>query len=137
MSLKDFYEDKKYIQSRIPLVQVVAVLVFLLLLGGLWNLQLLRNKYYIELAERNKVRSIPLIAPRGRILDRNGQVVVDNRPSFILSIPRENLPAVENSLPLLVSGLKLEEGFLESQIEKYRHLPSYLPIPIKEDITPE
>jgi penicillin-binding protein 2 len=137
MALKDFYEDKKFIQSRIPFIQAAAVLVFLFLLGGLWNLQLLRSKYYIELAERNKIRSIPLIAPRGRVLDRNGQVIVDNRPSFTLSIPRENLPAVENSLPLLASGLKLEEGFLESQIEKYRHLPSYLPIVIKEDITPE
>src|SRR5881396_1212735 len=135
MDLKDFYEDKKFVQSRIPFILVAAVLVFLLLLIGLWNLQLLKSKYYIELAEKNRIRSIPWIAPRGRILDRNGQIVVDNQPSFTLIAMRENLPLIENSLDLLASGLNLDKKFLESQFEKYRHLPSYLPIPIKEDIT--
>ncbi len=137
MTLKDFYEDKKFIQARIPFVQAVAVLVFLLLIGGLWNLQLLKSKYYIELAEKNRIRSVPLTAPRGKILDRYGQVLVDNRPSFTLSVMRENLSAVEESLELLVSGLRLDREFLLSQFEKYQRLPSYLPIVIKEDVTIE
>jgi cell division protein FtsI/penicillin-binding protein 2 len=58
MDLKEFYEDKKFVHSRIPLVQVATILVFLLLLVGLWNLQLLKSKYYQELAERNRIRSI-------------------------------------------------------------------------------
>ena len=135
MDLKDFYEDKRFVQSRIPFIQVAAVLVFLFLLIGLWNLQLLKSKYYIELAEKNRIRSIPLVAPRGKILDRNGQILVDNQPSFTLIVLRENWPLLENSLDLLAKGLSLDKKFLESQFEKYRHLPSYLPIPIKEDIT--
>ena len=103
MDLKDFYEDKRFVQSRISFIQVAVVLVFLVLLSGLWNLQLLKSKYYIELAEKNRIRSIPLVAPRGKILDRNGQVVVDNQPSFTLIALRENLPLIENSLDLGVS----------------------------------
>jgi penicillin-binding protein 2 len=137
MDLKEFYEDKKFVHSRIPLVQVATILVFLLLLVGLWNLQLLKSKYYQELAERNRIRSIPLVAPRGKILDRNGQILVDNRPSFTLVVMRENLPLIENSLDLLATGLKLDKVFLESQFEKYRSLPSYLPIVLKEDINKE
>src|SRR5215470_8083091 len=101
MDLKEFYEDKKYVHSRIPIVQLATVFVFLLLVIGLWDLQLLRSKYYIDLAERNRIRSSPLVAPRGKILDRNGQILVDNRPSFTLVVTRENLPTIENSLDLL------------------------------------
>jgi penicillin-binding protein 2 len=135
MALKDFYEDKKFVQSRIPFVRVVAILAFLFLLVGLWNLQVLHRSYYRELAEKNQIRSITLVAPRGRILDRNGQIIVDNRPSFTLSVIRENLPGIQDSLDLLRAGLGLEKEFLKAQIEKRRSQPSYLPIIIKEDMT--
>jgi penicillin-binding protein 2 len=82
MDLKEFYEDKKFVHSRIFLVQVSTISVFLLLLVGLWNLQLLRSKYYVELAERNRIRSTPLVAPRGKVLDRNGQILVDKSRHF-------------------------------------------------------
>jgi penicillin-binding protein 2 len=137
MKLNDFYADKKFIQARIPFVQVAGLIAFLLLFFGLWNLQILKSRYYQELAEKNRIRPIPLVAPRGKILDRNGQIVVDNRPSFVLSLSQEDLPNIEKSLPLLAKGLKLEMGFLESQIQKYRQQPSYIPIIIKEDITIE
>jgi penicillin-binding protein 2 len=134
MALKDFYEDKKFVQSRIPFIRVMAILAFLFLLLGLWNLQILHTNYYRELAEKNRIRSITLVAPRGRILDRNGQIMVDNRPSFTLSVMRENLSGIEESLDLLAAGLGLEKEFLTTQIEKDRQ-PSYLPIIIKEDLT--
>src|SRR4026208_1761385 len=98
MALKDFYEDKKFVQSRIPVIRAVAIVVFLFLLLGLWNLQILQSHYYKELAEKNQLRSITLVAPRGKILDKYGQIIVDNRPSFTLSLLRENLPSIENSL---------------------------------------
>lgn len=135
MALKDFYEDKKFVQSRIAVVRVAAILVFVFLLAGLWNLQILQRSYYGELAERNQIRAITLVAPRGKILDRNGQIIVDNRPSFTLSLMREHLSSIEGSLDLLASGLKLELDFLKSQVEKHRRQPSYLPIVIKEDLT--
>ncbi|MEW5979045.1 MAG: penicillin-binding protein 2 [Acidobacteriota bacterium] len=137
MTLKEFYEDKKYVQSRVVVVQAAALIVFLFLLSGLLNLQLFNSKHYRELAELNQLRSIPLPAPRGRILDRNGQVLVDNRPSFTLSIMRENLPQIESSLDLLAAGLGIDKQFLLTQFEKHRRLPSYLPIVLKEDISIE
>ncbi len=137
MELKDFYTDKKFQQARIPYIQAAAVLAFLSLFFGLWSLQILKSSYYQELAEKNRIRSIALVAPRGKILDRKGQIIVDNRPSFVLSLSQENLSNIEKSLPLLASGLKLEMDFLQSQIQKYRQPPSYIPIILKEDITIE
>src|SRR4030095_7679606 len=135
MPLKDFYEDKRFVQSRIVVIRVAAILVFLFLLGGLWNLQILQRGYYKELAEKNQIRSITLVAPRGKILDRYGKIIVDKRPSFTLSLMREHLSSIESSVNLLASGLNLEVDFLKSQVEKHRHQPSYLPIVIKEDLT--
>ncbi|MBM3803133.1 MAG: penicillin-binding protein 2 [Acidimicrobiia bacterium] len=135
MALKDFYEDKKFVQARIEVIRVAAILVFLFLLAGLWNLQILNRGYYNDLAEKNQVRSITLVAPRGKILDRNGQILVDNRPSFTLSVIREHLSSIGNAIELLASGLNLEVDSLKSQVEKHRRQPSYLPIVIKEDMT--
>ena len=118
MGLKDFYTDKRFVQARIPYVLASALIAFLLLLFGLWNLQILKKGYFEEMAEKNRIRPIVLVAPRGKILDRNGQIIVDNRPSFVLSLSQENLPIVEKSLPLLASGLKLEMSFLLSQIQR-------------------
>ena len=53
-----------------------------LLLFGFWKLQIIDSDRYAQMAERNRVRSIPIIAPRGSMLDREGRVLVDNYPSF-------------------------------------------------------
>ncbi len=135
MPLKDFYEDKKFVQSRIVVVRVATIIVFLCLLTGLWNLQVLHDDYYKDLAQKNQVRYITLVAPRGKILDRNGKVIVDNRGSFTLSTTRDNLPKIDPSLRLLARGLELEPDELRAQIERHRRGPSYLPVVIKEDLT--
>ncbi len=137
MTLKDFYEDKKFLLGRVPLLQIVVVGIFIFLLLGLWYLQLLQHRYYVELSDRNRLRSIPLTAPRGRILDRYGRIVVENRPSYTLSAMRDNLAQVQNNLDLLAKGLGLEKDSLLARIEKYKVQPSYYPIIIKEDLTIE
>jgi len=52
------------------------------LLLGFWKLQVIDADRYSSLAERNRVREIPVIAPRGRMLTADGRVLVDNRPAF-------------------------------------------------------
>ena len=81
MGLKDFYEDKKFVLGRLPFIQYSAIAVFVFLFLGIWNLQILKSKYYKEQAEKNQVRSITLTAPRGKILDRNGLQGVPVEPS--------------------------------------------------------
>ena len=134
MSIKDFYEDKTAIQSRLPLLQLIIVIIFFFLSAGLWKLQLIQRDYYSKIAERNRTRSISWPAPRGNILDRNGRVLVDNKPSFTLTVMRDHLATVIPSFDLLERGLKLEPNFLKSQIEKQSDRPYYLPIVLKENI---
>lgn len=137
MSLKELYEDKKFLLGRVNLIQAIVGAVFILLLLGLWNLQMLKHQYYLDLAERNRIRAIPLPAPRGRILDRQGRTIVENRPSYTLSGMRDNLPAIERNFDLLANGLSLDKETLRGRIEKYKLQPSYYPIIIKDDLTIE
>ena len=61
-----------------------------LLLLGFWKLQIVDSDRYAQLAERNRIRSIPIIAPRGSMLDREGRVLVDNYPSFSVLLLRDD-----------------------------------------------
>ena len=133
MPLRDFYKNKETTQARIPILQVSATLAFLLLLAGLWKVQILRHNHYSVLAEQNQIRSIRWVAPRGNILDRHGRPLADNRPSFTISVLRKDLSELESYLDLLKQGLQLEPDFLRSQIEKQRSRPRHLPLVLKEE----
>jgi penicillin-binding protein 2 len=75
---------------RVLGLSTVALLGFVCLIGQLWYLQVLEGERLREMSEKNRVRIRPVAAPRGILFDRNGEALVDNRPSFTLSlIPRE------------------------------------------------
>jgi len=65
-----FQNDKRMPQGRLAVTSYVIVGMIALLLFGFWKLQIIDSYRYAQLAERNRVRSIPIIAPRGSMLDR-------------------------------------------------------------------
>jgi len=105
----------------------------LLQLLGFWNLQILEADYYTELAERNRIRAIPIIAPRGKMLDREGRVLVDNYPSFSVLLLRDDPEEVERYLPRVAEGLGMTLDELREQIQGAESLPQFHPIVIKVD----
>jgi penicillin-binding protein 2 len=114
----------------------VVVVIVCLLLFGFWKLQVLDSLYYAQLAERNRIRSIPIIAPRGRMLDREGRVLVDNYPSFSVLLLREDQPLLEQHLPEIAEGLELDLEDLKQQLDAARGLPRFNPIVVKPEATP-
>ena len=107
-----------------------------LLLLGFWKLQVIDSDKYGQMAERNRVRSIPIIAPRGRMLDRDGRVLVDNYPSFSVLLLRDDPAAIEKSLPTIAEGLGLSLDDMKEQIVNTQALPKFQPIVIKPEATP-
>src|SRR3970282_2969153 len=85
-----FEREHRLPQTRLTAIQYGLVLIFILLMTAFWNMQVMHSNYYLALAERNRIRNLPLIAPRGRILDRAGRVLVDNYPSFMIWLLREH-----------------------------------------------
>ncbi len=111
---------------------IIVGMVGVLLLG-FWKLQVIDAEKYSSLAERNRVRYIPVIAPRGRMLDRDGRVLVDNRPSFSVLLLRDDLSLVEKHLPVISDGLGIPIDDLREQLNNTKNLPKFQPIIIKPD----
>jgi penicillin-binding protein 2 len=77
---------------RVAVVGGVGVVLFAVLFFRLWNLQALSGDEYLAEAQNNRTREFKVIAPRGDILDRNGEVLVDNRTSLALQLNTSKLP---------------------------------------------
>jgi penicillin-binding protein 2 len=110
--------------------------IFLLFGARLYWMQVVNREAYAEMARQNRLRRLPLKAPRGRILDRNGIVLADSRPSYNIVISREGLKTVEEEIELLVARLGLERDWVIRRFEDAKYEPKYLPIVVKEDASP-
>jgi penicillin-binding protein 2 len=80
---------------RIAVVGGVAVTLFAILFFRLWTLQILEGSENLAQAKNNRTRSFKIIAPRGKIMARNGEVLVDNRTSLALLVDLTKLPEDE------------------------------------------
>ena len=84
-------DDGNFAAGKIAAFQYTTVAIFLFLISGFWRLQVLNPQVYDQAALQNSIKSVPILAPRGRIRDRDGRVIVDNHSSFSLWLARENL----------------------------------------------
>jgi penicillin-binding protein 2 len=131
-----FRNDNRLPQERLAAASYVIVGMLGLLLLGFWKLQVIDSDKYTQMAERNRVRSIPIIAPRGRMLDRDGRVLVDNYPSFSVLLLRDDPVQIDKSLPAIAEGLGLSLDDIKDQLSSTEKLPKFQPIVIKPEATP-
>jgi penicillin-binding protein 2 len=120
---------------KLTAVQYGILLMMLGLVAGLWRLQVLDVDSYRVLAEQNRIRKEPILAPRGKLFDREERIVVDDYPSVSCFLVREQTKDIETDLPLIAKGLDLDLDQLRATLHKYRAQPGYQPIPIKQDVT--
>jgi penicillin-binding protein 2 len=118
-------------------VQYIIVGIFLLLTYGLWRLQVMNSDVYSSLAEKNRIRNVPILAPRGKLLDREGRIIVDNYPSFSALLLRDQSRDLNADADQIARGLHLQPEEVRERIKKFSWLPQYQPIFLKEDITPD
>jgi penicillin-binding protein 2 len=130
-----FRDEVKFAAGKIAAFQYLVVAVFVFLAVGYWDLQVLNEEFYSEKAQQNQIKSLPILAPRGKILDRDGRVIVDNHESYRLILSRENLRP--SHLRPIALGLNLEPSELEAKVRRYSKQPTYFAIPLKEELTPE
>ena len=130
-----FRNDNRLPQARLAIASYIIVGMVGLLLLGFWKLQVVDSDKYGVMAERNRVRSIPIIAPRGRMLDRDGRVLVDNYPSFSILLLRDDPALIDKNLPAIADGLGIQISDLKDQLESTKALPKFQPIVIKPEAT--
>ncbi|HTZ96462.1 MAG TPA: penicillin-binding protein 2 [Terriglobales bacterium] len=132
-----FGRDEKPSPIRLTAVQYIILAIFLFLAYGLWRLQVSQSDYYSAAAERNRVREVPILAPRGKILDRYGRTIVDNYPSFTALLMRDSSRDLNADADLIASGLHMDPREVREKIRRFAGMPQYQPIYLKEDITPD
>ncbi len=132
-----FGRDEKISAIRLTAVQYIILGVFLILTYGLWRLQVMQSDSYALMAEKNRVRNVPILAPRGKILDRQGRVIVDNYPSFSALLLRDSARDLNADADMIAKGLHMDPNELRQRIKKFTAMPQYQPIFLKEDITPD
>ena len=67
-----FGRDEKVSSIRLTAVQYIILVIFMILAYGLWRLQVMQSDFYAQLAEKNRIRNVPILAPRGKILTAKG-----------------------------------------------------------------
>jgi penicillin-binding protein 2 len=131
-------EDQRFPAWKISFLQYVVAGTFLVLLAAYWRLQIGQHQRYEGQAERNRIRNLPVIAPRGRILDREGRILVDNFPAFSVLLMRENVTGlVPARVEAMARGLRLDPEEVQSLVERTAHLPGFQPILLKQSATLE
>jgi len=127
------YEDLRDVQTRLGVVQRVVITLMLVLIGTFWHLQIHRSLYYQRLANKNRERTVPIAAPRGRLLDRHGRVLVENRPAFNLTIAPERVDNVDQTVARLARALEMGEAPIRERLA--RHRVRFRPVVVKSDAT--
>jgi penicillin-binding protein 2 len=126
-------DDVKFATGRITVFQYLAVGVFLYLISSFWDLQVRNPEFYSEQAKRNYIKALPIPAPRGKILDREGRVIVDNHSSFSLILSRENLKP--EHLSQIADGLHIDYDEMMLRLKRFSSRSRYEPITMKEELT--
>src|SRR5437588_9476041 len=132
-----FGRDEKVSSIRLTAVQYIILVIFMILAYGLWKLQVMQSDRYATLAEKNRIRTVPILAPRGKILDREGRTIVDNYPSFSALLLRDSSGDLSADADLIAQGLHLDPNEVRARIRRFASMPQYQPIFLKEDITPD
>jgi penicillin-binding protein 2 len=137
MAVDRVNRDEKLSPLKLALVQYGILAMMLVLVAGLWRLQVLGSDNWRLLAEQNRIRKVPVLAARGKLLDREGRLLVDNYPSVSCFLVREQNRNIDADLPLIAKGFNLDLEQLKTALHRYRTAPGYQPIPIKQDISPD
>lgn len=75
-------ETAQNLFARLTTIHIVAFILLAVLGVRIYYLQIVQGQYYYDRAENQRIRLIPIPAPRGAILDRNGKLLVDSRPTY-------------------------------------------------------
>ena len=128
---------------RLSVVAVVAVALFASLFARLYDLQVVGSDKYQVQAEANRVRTVQVPAPRGRILDRNGKVIVDNRVAVVVAVDRSALGELSQerqdevlwrlSVDLTAAGNPTNADVIRERLTDDRY-SRYAPVPVAVDV---
>jgi penicillin-binding protein 2 len=121
-------------QNRLRHLGFVVVAVLVVLVSRLWHLQIMRGDVYEALSQGNRIRLIPVPAPRGKILDRNGVPLAASRMAFSVSIVPQDVPDIEATVAQLAPILGMSAQTIKEKLAAPRR--PFEPIRLLTDASP-
>ena len=131
------HDRAQNLPARIRTVQIILLALLSICVIRLYNLQIVGHDYYHERAVNQRLRVLPIPAPRGTILDRNGKVLVDSRPVYDVVLQRERGSRIDQNklLAELPEALDLDPEYLQERFAEMSSNPAYESVLIKENAT--
>jgi penicillin-binding protein 2 len=128
-------DDRRSLQVRLTVLQYLLALAFSALTVSFWIFQVAEHAQFKEIADSQYIQRVPLPAPRGLLVDRNGKVLVANQDSFNIVLMRERARDIDDTLQRLAAATGVELAELRETVERRRREPSYRPIVLIENAT--
>ncbi len=131
------YDQAQNLGIRVGTIQVIAFVLLAILGVRLYFLQIVKGEYYSDKAENQRVRLIPIPAPRGAIFDRNGKLLVDSRPTYNVTLSNEQIKKIDISdrIEDYAGGLKVDRQYLVERLNLIRKQPGFELMVLKENAT--
>jgi len=128
-------EHSQNLGGRIITIQVVVFVLLALLGARLYYLQVVRGDYFSERAENQRIRLIPIPAPRGAIFDRNGKILVDSRPTFNVVLSNEPIKGIEvdDRVDEYAKGLSLEPAYVRERLVSIKKQNDFETLVLKDN----
>lgn len=130
-------EQGQNLFARIGTIQVVAFILLTILGVRLYYLQVVQGQYYSDRAENQRIRLIPIPAPRGAIFDRNGKILVDSRPTYNVVLSNEPIKKIDvnERIDDYANGLNLESRYVRERLNLIRKQNEFETMVLKENAT--
>jgi penicillin-binding protein 2 len=125
-------QDDINVSSKRRVLHTVTAIIFLIFVARLYQLQLIYRVEYGRKSDENSIRTVQHDPVRGNMYDRNGILVVDNRPAFTVTIMPYEFNTRE--IPYLGSILDLDPAFIRDRLKKGEQTSRFQPVKIRRDI---
>lgn len=136
-AIKNHGLEKAILRHRVIFAAVIVVLAMSAVLARLFHLQVVSHEHYITLSTNNRVRLEAIAPPRGMIYDRNGVLLADNQPIYILELTPAGVKDMDGTLARLGKVVEITELDLKRFKRALRRSSTFQPVPLLFNLSDE
>jgi penicillin-binding protein 2 len=129
------YDHTQNLGIRVGTIQVIAFVLLTILGARLYYLQVVKGEYYSDKAENQRIRLIPIPAPRGAVFDRNGKILVDSRPTYNVTLSNEPIKKIDVSERVddYARGLNVDRQYVVERLTLIKKQNEFETMVLKEN----
>ncbi|MDB5985253.1 MAG: Penicillin-binding protein 2 [Nevskia sp.] len=136
--MKNLHEEKQAFTTRVWIAAIGCLVMLSILVMRMTDLQVLEHDYYSTRADDNRMRLVPVPPVRGLVYDRNGALLAQNVPAFVLEITPEQLPGkLDDTLARLGQLVRLTDVDIARFRERMRKTPHYRAVALRSNLSAE